>query len=56
MIGHKYVHVILWTHYVLQVWLHLPMENPAMAAAYYYENGEEFKQLNGSGEMNTWEW
>ncbi|KAJ9601448.1 hypothetical protein L9F63_000396, partial [Diploptera punctata] len=39
-----------------QVWLHLPMESPAVAAAYNYENEEELKELNGGREQNTWEW
>ena len=41
---------------VLQIWLHVPMENPAVAAAYYHSNEEEFRKLRGGTEVNTWEW
>jgi len=32
------------------------MENPAVAAAYYQSNEEEFRKLHGGTEVNTWEW
>ncbi|PNF42601.1 Protein arginine N-methyltransferase 5 [Cryptotermes secundus] len=39
-----------------QIWLHLPMESPAIAASYYHSDEEDFRRLHGGSEMNTWEW
>ncbi|XP_049813018.1 protein arginine N-methyltransferase 5 isoform X1 [Schistocerca nitens] len=39
-----------------QVWVHLPMESPSVAASYCRSDPEEFEQNNECEEANTWDW